>query len=85
MHTVNLNLFEPYNSNSCIDSLMEYLLANNISLSNQSELEVMLRIRKLKVQLYFKEKLAELHAHSSILSTNMLKSQEENKLKRSSC
>lgn len=72
MHTVDLNLFEPYNSSSGIDSLMEYLKANNIALSNKIELDVLFRIRKLKVQMYFKEKVAEVRTHTSKPSKSKL-------------
>lgn len=52
---INLDNFEPYNSIACIDQLIEAAKKEKLHLNSQIQVDIMIRIRKLKVQLYFKE------------------------------
>lgn len=52
---INLEIFEPYNDTSCIDRLIEAAKKDKFYFSKQIQVDIMIRIRKLKVQLYFKK------------------------------
>lgn len=49
----------PFNSNEKIDKLMNLVVEHKLDISHSFEVEILLNIKKLKTQLYFKEKLGE--------------------------
>lgn len=49
----------PLNSNEKIDRLMDLVVKYKLDISHSFEVEILLNIKKLKTQLYFKEKLRE--------------------------
>lgn len=55
--SLNLNKFLPLNTIESIDILFDFITTNRSNLTKSKQLEIMLQTKKLKMQLYLKQKL----------------------------